>query len=217
MITRTNRTSRRHGAPHALEAFRVHDDTICGTTVVRVTDSTAKAAFLEAFVKANAKKEQYPIPLICKKLREAPELLFWVPVAHSAVLHDAKQAGTNAGGVLGFDGTRRGISVAGILSSKFVRGKASVLVTALKQMAAQRNATIHVDSPPCLSRVSARFWIKNGFNPSDELLRQKALYDGRFETIKTTLEINLTWSNGDDADDAISERRRAAMDRFHLW
>ena len=161
--------------------------------VVHVTDAASKAVVLASFFKYCLPKG-HGTSLVSKNLEAAPELLFWVPASNPAFLNDAAQAGRNAGGVLGFCATRsHHIGVRAILRSRHAHGKAHALVEVLKTMATDRGATIFVDAPPCLSRVTMDFWLSNLFNPSPEVLKLPALPDGRHEHVKTIENVRLYW------------------------
>ena len=140
------------------------------------------------------------------------ELLFWVLAKNPAVLGEsAFAAGKAAGGLLAFrrHQERRGVRDVDLLAVMACRcrgqqrrygGLAATLVEALKPMTG--DGTIHVSNGPCLGLHTVPFYLKLGFNPSPEMLKLKALYDGDVEYVKASENIEMWWNRTAMFDEA---------------
>ena len=143
---------------------------------------------------------------------KSTELLFWVLAKNPAVLGEsAFSAGKAAGGLLAFRRRqeRRGVRDVDLLAIMACRcrgqqrrygGLAATLVEALKPMVG--GGTIHVSNGPCLGLHTVPFYLKLGFNPSPDMLKLKALYDGDVEYVKGSENIEMWWHRAAVFDEA---------------
>lgn len=88
------------------------------------------------------------------------------------------------------------------------RGRASALVNALKELATKENAVISVCSPPCLSKVTINFWMKNEFTPSRDVLKMRTVSDGFQGHVGEVLNAELTWKSDIPFDEGLAFKVR---------